>query len=130
LLARISHSFRREAQREPNRGKEGADFDGGLCEDTQRFAAIAATEKRSHSAQPEERRQSAVKIKPDAANAWLPRAAAENCDKSGLARLLFKILPRQLARSPHNKGTGLQTKQIQPTATAIGLRHPALTSIH
>jgi len=60
-LARISHSFRREAQREPCSGKEGADFDGGLCENT----------------------LLTVKIKPDAANAWLPHAAAEKCEKSG-----------------------------------------------
>jgi hypothetical protein len=58
-LARISHSFRREAQREPSSGKEGADCDGGLCGYT----------------------LSAVTIKPDAANAWLPQAAAENCEK-------------------------------------------------
>jgi hypothetical protein len=61
-LARIYHSFRREAQREPCSGKEGADFGGGLCEYT----------------------LPAAKIKPDAANAWLPRAAAEKCEKSGL----------------------------------------------
>jgi hypothetical protein len=97
-LARISQSFRREAQREPSSGSrsaetdssigaarqgaaginEGTDFDGGLCEYTQQFAAIAATEKRNHSAQPEERKQSAVKIKPDAANVWLPHTAAGN----------------------------------------------------
>jgi Fic family protein len=46
-LARISHTFRREAQREPCSGNEGADFSGGLCECT-----LPAT-----------------KIKPDAANA-------------------------------------------------------------
>jgi hypothetical protein len=136
FLVRISYCFRREAQREPRSVRwqpersgsqtagtanrqhqrscpqgaaginDGADFGGRLCEYTQRLAAIAATEKRSHSAQPEERRQSAVKIKPDVANAWLPQSsaaiaaspkrslsaqpeerrqpAAENCEKSGL----------------------------------------------
>jgi hypothetical protein len=82
-LARISHTFRHEAQREPCSGSrsaaetdsdegtarqgaasinEGADFGGGLCEYTMPIA----------------------KIKPDAANAWLPRAAADKCEKSGL----------------------------------------------
>ena len=61
-LARISHTFRREAQRGPCRGKEGADFSGGLCECT----------------------LSATKIKPDAANAWLTQAAADKCEKCGL----------------------------------------------
>jgi predicted nucleic acid-binding protein len=62
-LARISHTFRREAQREPCSGKEGADFCGGLCENTLPTA----------------------KIKSDAANAWLPRAAADKCETFGLA---------------------------------------------
>jgi len=65
VLARISHTFRREAQREPCSGKEGADFGGGLCEFT----------------------LSTAKIKPDAANAWLPRAAADKCENSGLGQI-------------------------------------------
>jgi SAM-dependent methyltransferase len=72
-LARISHTFRREAQREPCSGKEGADFGGGLCEHTLPTA----------------------KIKPDAANAWLPQAAADKCEKSGLGpHLHAKPAPR------------------------------------
>jgi hypothetical protein len=63
-LARLSHTFRREAPREPCSGKEGADFGGGLCEHT----------------------LSAAKIKPDAANAWLPQAVADKCEIGGLSQ--------------------------------------------
>jgi hypothetical protein len=59
-----SHTFRREAQRESCSGQEGADFGGGLCENT----------------------LSAAKIKPDAANAWLPQVAADKGEKGGQAR--------------------------------------------
>jgi hypothetical protein len=64
-LARISHTFRREAQREPCSHKEDAAFPAGLCVNTL----------------PEE------KSKSDAVDAGLPQAAADKCEKCGLGKV-------------------------------------------
>jgi hypothetical protein len=113
-IARISHSFRRETQREPCSGSrsaaetdsskgaarqgaacinEGADFGCGLCEYTLPTA----------------------KIKPDAANAWLRQVAAGNCEKSGLA-LVFAFL---VLGQPTHAAADLRPVPLQSSITQV-----------